>query len=150
MQPSGKAGKLYGLPKLHKEPQAGKSIPKCRPIISNCGSNTEQISAFIDIHSKHLVKKLDSFVEDTPDLLRMIQMENETRRQPVKSFPVTVDVVSLYTNIPTYGLIGGLQAFRKALETRTIDDKVKIPTQYLVDMLQLVLDGNIFEFNSQL
>ena len=69
--------------------------------ISNSGSNTEFISAFVDIHSKNLVKKLESFVEDTPDLLRILQNENTCGPQPENSFPVTVDVSALYTNIHT-------------------------------------------------
>ena len=55
MQPNGKPGKLYGIPKLHKGIPEGKRLPPCRPIVSNSGSNTEYISAFIDIHSKRLV-----------------------------------------------------------------------------------------------
>ena len=98
MEPNGKAGKLYGIPKLHKGIQEGKRLPPCRPIVSNSGSNTEHCSALIDIHSKSLVKGLKSFVEDTPDLLRMFQAENDLKPQPANSFPVTVDVTALNTN----------------------------------------------------
>ena len=58
--------------------------------------------------------------------------------------------MSLYTNIPTHGEIGGLQAFEKALQKRTIDEISEVPTSFLVDMLKTVLDGNIFELNGQL
>ena len=75
------------------------------------------------VHSKHLVKDLKSYVEDTPDLLRIFQRENEQGPQPINSFPVTVDVTALYTNIPTHGEFGGLQAFQKALEKRTLEEK---------------------------
>ena len=43
MEPNGKPGKLYGIPKLHKGIQEGKRLPPCRPIVSNSGSNTEYI-----------------------------------------------------------------------------------------------------------
>ena len=56
----------------------------------------------------------------------------------------------LYTNIPTSGENGGKQAFEKALSTRTLEEKSKIPTWYLMDLLDLVLNGNIFEFNNKL
>ena len=131
MEPNGKPGKLYGVPKLHKGIPEGKQLPPCRPIVSNSG-NTEYSSAFIDFHSKHLVKMLDSYVEDTPDLLRIFQAENEKGPQIVSSFPVTVDVVALYTNIPTHGPSGGLQAFEKALQKRTIEEKSLVPTSFLV------------------
>ena len=97
-----------------------------------------------------MVRQLQSYVEDTPDLLRIFQLENEHGPQPSNSFPVTVDVTALYTNIPTYGPIGGLQAFQKALEKRTMEEKSIFPSHFLIDLLKTVLDGNIFEFNGQL
>ena len=77
-------------------------------------------------------------------------MENEQKCQPAHSFPVTVDVTALYTNIPTHGSVGGLQAMEIALQRRTTEEKSKIPTRFLVDLLKTVLDGNIFEFDGQL
>ena len=93
---------------------------------------------------------LDSYIEDTPDLLRMFQDENDQGFQPPGSFPVTVDITALYTNVPTHGAIGGLQAFKKALQKRILDEKSKIPSMFLVELLKLVLDGNIFEFDNNL
>ena len=150
MEPSGKGGKLYGLPKMHKGIPEGKRIPACRPIVSNSGANTEHLSAFVDFYSKHLVKKLPSYVQDSPDLLRIFEAENESGPQPEKSFPVTIDVKSLYTNIPTRGEYGGLQAFEIALNERSEEEKKMIPTWYLIQLLDLVLSGNIFEFDDQL
>ena len=92
MEPKGKGGRLYGLPKLHKGIPENKRIPPCRPIVSNSGANTEHLSAFVDFYSKHLVKLLPSYVQDSPDLLRKFQAENESGPQPEKSFPVTIDV----------------------------------------------------------
>ena len=150
MEPKGKGGRLYGLPKLHKGIPEGKRIPPCRPIVSNSGANTEHLSAFVDFYSKHLVKLLPSYVQDSPDLLRKFQAENESGPQPKKSFPVTIDVRSLYTNIPTRGDYGGLQAFEIALENRSSEEKKMIPTWYLIQLLDLVLSGNIFEFDDQI
>ena len=150
MEPNGTPGRLYGIPKIHKKTQDGKRLPPCRPIVSNSGSNTEHCSAWIDIHSKHLVKNLVSYVEDTPDILRMFQHENDSGPQPLDSFPVTIDVQALYTNIPTHGPSGGIQAFKKALEKRTNEEKLQVPTGFLTDLLVKVLDGNIFEFNGKL
>ena len=150
MEPNGKPAKLYGNPKMHKPIKENRRIPPCRPIISNSGSNLEFASAFIDLHSKHLVKELESFVEDTPDFLRILQGENQRGSQTTNSFPVTIDVTSLYTNIPKHGEDGGIQAFKEALNRRSMDLKDTVPTEYLIQMLGLVLDGNIFEFNGDL
>ena len=62
-----KASNLYLLPKVHKQFQ---TIPKGRPIIAACGSNTERISWLLDAIAKNSVKNLDSYIEDTPDLFR--------------------------------------------------------------------------------
>ena len=49
----------------------------------------------------------------------------------------------MYTNIP---LEEGIEAFRVELDKR--DDK-QIPTEFLIRLLKLVLEGNIFEFNGE-
>ena len=64
MEPKGTQARLNGNPKMHKPIKENKRIPPCHSIISNSGSNLEYTSEFIDIHSKHLVKELESFVED--------------------------------------------------------------------------------------
>jgi hypothetical protein len=150
MDPSGQPGKLYGTPKMHKGIKENRKIPPCRPIVSNSGSNSEYMSAFVDIQSKHLVKNLESYVEDTPDFLRILHGENQRGPQMTNAFPVTIDVTALYTNIPTVGQDGGIEAFKEALNKRSADLKGKIPTDYLIELLGLVLEGNIFEFNGDL
>ena len=61
---------------------------------------------------------MPSYLEDTSDILRMF--ENEDQQGPLSegSFPVSIDVVSLYTNIPLEGENGGPRAFEKALNKR--------------------------------
>ena len=66
LPPKAQCSKLYLLPEVHKEYDG---FPKCRPIIASSGSNTERISWFADQQVKDYVKKLDSYLEDTPDLL---------------------------------------------------------------------------------
>ena len=66
------------------------------------------------------------------------------------SFPVTIDVTALYTNIPIAGQDGGIEASREALNKRSADLKGRIPTDYLIELLTLVLEGNFFEFNGEL
>ena len=53
----------------------------------------------------------------------------------------------MYTNIPTHGPVGGLQAFEKALNRRPLEEKSSVPTIFLLKLLEAVLEGNIFEFN---
>ncbi len=63
---------------------------------------------------------------------------------PEDVFPVSIDVVGLYTNIPHKE---GLEIFRKALDKR--EDNT-VTTELLVEMLGKVLKTNIFEFSKEL
>ena len=105
-----KPGAFYLLPKVHKE---YINIPKGRPIVPGCGSNTEFISWFCDQSVKERVKLKDSYIEDTPDILRYFEKLNEDGAIPVDSKPVTIDVKSMYTHIPTED---GLATFKEEIE----------------------------------
>ena len=78
MKPSRKCVRLYGNPKCHKGIKEGRIIPPCRPIISGSGSNTEKISKFVDFYALGEMKKIKSYVQDTPDMLRHFDDENKT------------------------------------------------------------------------
>ena len=147
MDPSPKPGRLYGQPKCHKPIKPGHKLHPLRPIVSGSGCVTESISEFVDLCIKEEVRKIPSFIEDTPDMLREFQKENAKGPQPRGTFPVTVDVVGLYTNIPANGEDGGIQAFEKCLNNRSDQS---IPTAFLVILLRLVLEGNFFEFNQKI
>ena len=86
---SSKPGTFYLLPKMHKK---YIKIPKGRPIISGCGSNTERISAFLDSQAKMFVPKIKSFVQDTPDLLRYFETINTMKNKPMNAKPFAIDV----------------------------------------------------------
>ena len=88
LPPKPKSGSFYLLPKVHKE---FENIPKVRPIIPGCGSNTERILWFCDQGLKEKVKET----------------------LPIQSKPVSIDLKSMYTNIP---IQEGLDAFREELE----------------------------------
>ena len=93
-----KPGKVYGLIKDHKDIPTGHKLPPIRPFVSECGSNYETLSAFLDFYLKPCVKKLDSYIEDTNEFLLFIEeMKNENLPQDV--IPVSIDVVGLYSSI---------------------------------------------------
>jgi hypothetical protein len=62
---------------------------------------------------------MPAYLQDTTDLLRHIEKLNQTPLPP-NSLPASIDVVGLYSNIPTEE---GISAMRKALDTRP-DKKV--------------------------
>lgn len=139
-------GRLYGLVKDHVVPEKwpeGSVIPPLRPVESASGTTFENASHFVDLHSNHLVKNLNSYWEDTPDMLRCFEEENLKGPQPPGTIPVTLDVSSLYTNIP---IAQGIDIFKLFLETRS--DK-SVPTSFLITLLTLVLTCNILVFNNE-
>ena len=61
-----KLGRFYLLPKIHKRLNG---VPG-RPVISNPGYFTENISEFLDHHLQPLAKKVNSYIKDTNHVYR--------------------------------------------------------------------------------
>ena len=115
-----KVGTFFLQPKIHKE-----GIPG-RPIISGIDHPTEKISQFLDHHLQPHVENIPSYVKDTTDYLNKTSSED----LPSETILVTLDVTSLYTNIPH---ADGIEACRKIWDSRA----VKVPsTESLVKLLE--------------
>ena len=91
VQTNVKPGRFYLLLKLHKTENPG------RPIVSSNSHPTERISQFVDYHINPLVSTLDSYIKDTTDFLNKL---SNLGNLPNDAILVTLDVSSLYTNIP--------------------------------------------------
>ena len=61
-----KLARFYILPKIHKSLH---NVPG-RPVISNCGFYTENISSFLDHHLQPIAQKVNSFIKDTNHFLQ--------------------------------------------------------------------------------
>ena len=131
-----KLGRFYLLPKIHKRLY---KVPG-RPVISNSGYYTENISSFVDFHLQPLMKNVKSYIKDTNDFLRKIK---SLPRLEENAILCTIDVVGLYPNIPHEE---GLIAIRKALDER-LDPTIS--TDSIVELAEIVLKNNIFEFNDR-
>ena len=90
------------------------------------------------------MKDLDSYIEDTPDLLRFFEDVNAQGDLPSGSKPFSIDIKSFYTNIT---LEEGVKAFEETLDQ--IPNK-SIPTSYLIKLLRVVMGSNIFRFDDEL
>ena len=128
------AGRYYLLPKIHKAGNPG------RPIVSANGHPTEKISEFVDLHLQPYVNSLPSYLKDTTDYLRKLQ---ESGPIPPETLLVSLDVLSLYTNISHED---GIRACKEAWEERPDKDP---PTEILVKLLTLILKCNNFEFKGK-
>ena len=84
---------FYTLTKIHKPTLVG------RPIISGCDGLTECLSSFpsgVDKVLQPIAQIQESYLKDTTHFIRFI----ESTRVPKSPFLVSMDVTSLYTNIP--------------------------------------------------
>ena len=86
-------GQFYLLPKIRK-----KGIPG-RPICSSVNHPTANISKFVDEQIKTYVLNTKSHIRDTQDLINKITQLGPI---PEGDILVTIDVTSLYTNIPNH------------------------------------------------
>jgi hypothetical protein len=94
---------------------------------------------FIDHFLQPIAKEQDSFIRDTDHFQAVI---NSVRFSPDESvFLVTMDVESLYTNIPTEA---GIRAVRRAFQKSPHPSR---PDEELLQLLDINLNRNDFVFN---
>ena len=92
------------LSKADKEGNPG------RPVVSSIDCHTTKISKYIDNQLQPHVKELKSYVKDSTDFIRKIN-----------SILVTMDVRSLYTNIPNKE---GIEAVETTLKRKNIGTSI--------------------------
>ena len=124
---------FYTLTKIRKPTPVG------RPIISGCEGPTEKLSSFVDKLLQPIAQQQKSYLKDTTAFINFI----EKTKIPEKAFLVSMDVTSLYTNIPQEE---GIQTVCKAYAS-FYHNKSPIPTPLLEQALRLILQENSFEFN---
>ncbi|XP_066931363.1 uncharacterized protein [Clytia hemisphaerica] len=101
---------------------------------NNISSN---ISKYVDFHLQDHVTKTSSYIKDTTDFINKI----ETITLPQNPILVTMDVKSLYTNIPNEE---GINAINNILTTNKTQNSLKTK---ILTFLRLILTLNNFCFN---
>ncbi|XP_062826329.1 uncharacterized protein LOC134296130 [Anolis carolinensis] len=126
---------LYTLPKIHKNI---RPVPG-RPIVSGSGSVLEPLAKFVDHYLQPFVKQTSSYVRDTKHFINII----ESLVIPTDAVLMSVDVISLYTNIP-------LEEARYICES-TLNRRPNHhpPTFFLLDLLDIILEKNYFKFDEK-
>ena len=79
-----------------------------------------------------------TFIQDTPDFLRQIEVLNENEILSYDSILVTCDIQALYTNIP---LDEALECTKEALVNSGKNEKV---TDFIVQLLDILLTSTFF------
>lgn len=124
---------FYGLPKIHKT----IVDPPLRPIVSGNGSLIEPMSQYIDSFIKKLVPDLPAYLGDTTDILNAV----DHLKVSTDCILATLDVQSLYTNIPH---TGGLEALTHFLEKRP--EGISPPNEFLLTLTEMALKMNFFQY----
>ena len=135
---------FYFLPKIHKPLNKWASLdqPPGRPIVSDCSSESYEVTAYIEHFLKPLAKKHKSYVRDTQDFLNKMKRVKLSNN----SILVAADVVSLYPNIPHED---GLEAVRQAFRASTTQEKALRPDEEILKLLEICLYRNDFEFDGE-
>ena len=130
--PTAKTPKFYLLPKIHKEGNPG------RPVVSSIECHTSRISEYVDYQLQPVVEETPSYVQDTNDFIKKLNACTDDIDE--NTFLVTMDVKSLYTNIPNDE---GVRATRTFLSRAGKALLIPVITKFL----WLILTLNNFIFN---
>ena len=121
---------VYTLTKIHKKTPVG------RPIVSGSSGPTERISSFVDSPLQPIAIKQESYIKGTTDFINFI----ENTEIPDNVILATLDVSSLYTNIPQDE---GIDIVCRYYEDH--GQKLPIPTSNLRELMRLILEENSFK-----
>jgi len=133
---------FYILPKIHKNTKdwtIPHLIPPGRPIVSGCNSESASSEQFIDFFLNPLASSNPSYLRDSihlKALLSNIEIQDT-------DILFTLDVESLYTNIP---IPDGIECIKQAL---TNNPQKNRPDKYILQLLEITLTRNDFQFDNQ-
>ena len=131
---------FYGIPKIHKQ-----QIP-LRPIVSQTLGPTSRVSKYLDYILASAESSIPGLLKDTTAFLQKV--ESHSQVQP-RTILATLDVVSLYTNIPqTQGTEFVAQYYEETLPlwNSTLHS---IPPHTLRRLISFILTNTTFEFDNQ-
>ena len=86
-----KTPKFYLWLKTHKESNPGF------PLVSSVNCHAANISKYVDYHLQSIFKEITSYIKDTKDFIKKSEKVKDT---PEENLLVTLDIKSLYANIP--------------------------------------------------
>ena len=135
---------FYGVPKIHKE-----GCP-LRPIVSQTLGPTKSLHQLLDSYLQYAESQIPNLLKDTTSFLQLIL--NKQNNINSNSLLVTLDVVSLYTNIPQEeGIDFVVEYYSENLVNQQLqNNSVKpISPSLLKTLLQYVLNNTIFTFNNK-
>jgi hypothetical protein len=110
-----------------------------RPIISTCGSLLSIFSTWLDFKMKEFLPLVKSYLKNSSSVitdLKKLQL-------PQDALLFSADAVSMYTNIDT---ITGIHSINRLIVANQDQLPADFPKELFLNVLQLVMDNNIFRF----
>ena len=138
-----KTPQLYLLPKIHK----GGFPPPGRPVVSANSCATEKISALVDIFTKPIVPHIPSYIKDTGHFLKVLR--DIPGDLPPNTLLCTLDVSSLYTNIPNEEGRRAVAYWLSKFRPHKLIPNNQPSNTTLLTLLKMVLEMNNFQFNGE-
>ena len=133
-QPQERSFKL--LPKLHKSQWFDPTMPPGRPIVADTGSISRNAGEIVEHFLYPLCTLLPSHLKDTRHFIAILR----TTQLPLNCTLFTLDVESLYTNVPIQeGISAVASMFLEHPDERR-------PDLTLLTLLRLILTSNTFRF----
>ena len=102
-------------------------------------TSQKKISAYVDQQLRHLVPRIPSYLKDTTHLIHILL----GKKLAPEDILVTIDVQSLYTNIPH---TEGIQALNRIFKESNTDPMKKL---LICRLANLVLTRNYFSFSKK-
>ena len=132
--------KFYGIPKVHKE-----NIP-LRPIVSQINGPTMKINELVDYYLSVAEKQIPTLFKDSTSFLQFIEQYKNTVTE--HTFFVTLDITSLYTNIPhEEGIKLVCDYYEETLQFwSSTANPPPVTRQYLHILIKFILDNCTFSF----
>ena len=133
-----KSRPFYLLPKVHKPRHKWPhpNMPEGRPIVADCGSETDGICKYIDHYLQPLSNNHPSYIKDTYDFISKVRGQ----KVPRNCLLVTGDVTGLYTNM---NIDLTLKLVREIFKKYPNPNR---PDEQILTLLELTLKRNDFEF----
>ncbi|XP_055590440.1 uncharacterized protein LOC129742555 [Uranotaenia lowii] len=127
--------RIYGLPKIHKEDRP------LRPVVSTVGSATYRMAQFLANVLQNVVGKTKHHVRSSFDFASEIT----NVRVPEGCIIYSLDVVSLYTNVPVQNVYDIIEQ-----KWREISDYTPIPWTEFKRALHTILGASFFQYNGKI
>lgn len=128
------APKFYGLPKIHKPTLT------LRPIISSINAPNSKIANLVtDILTQAYVRGNDYYINDSFEFAEFIQ----NKQLPAGYVLVSLDVVSLFSNIPKTLIIKSINKHWQTIKTHTTFNK-----KQFLELIEFILDTTYFKYNN--